>query len=87
MVRKKPVTKVTGIRINKTLKNLAIREIIYIYMCVCVCGFLCIFLLASSVHRVFLSINQSSFDVFLLYHNLSDQILKTLNIPNSKQLA
>ena len=39
MVRKKPATKVTGIRINKTLKNLAIREIIYIYiyMCVCVC--------------------------------------------------
>ena len=37
MVRKKPATKVTGIRINKTLKNLAIREIIYIYICVCVC--------------------------------------------------
>ncbi len=34
MVRKKPATKVTGIRINKTLKNLAIREIIYIYVCV-----------------------------------------------------
>lgn len=34
MVRKKPVTKVTGIRINKTLRNLAIREIIYIYVCV-----------------------------------------------------
>jgi len=68
MVRKKPATKVTGIRINKTLKNLAIREIIYIYiyMCVCVYGFLCIFLLASSVHRVFLSINQSSFDVFII---------------------
>lgn len=37
MVRKKPATKVTGIRINKTLKNLAIREIIYIYIYVCVC--------------------------------------------------
>ena len=34
MVRKKPATKVTGIRINKTLKNLAIREIIYICVCV-----------------------------------------------------
>lgn len=38
MVRKKPATKVTGIRINKTLKNLAIREIIYIYIYMCVCA-------------------------------------------------
>ena len=40
MVRKKPVTKVTGIRINKTLKNLAIREIIYIYIYMCVWFFM-----------------------------------------------
>ena len=33
MVRKKACHKVTGIRINKTLKNLAIRGIIYIYVC------------------------------------------------------
>lgn len=40
MVRKKPATKVTGIRINKTLKNLAIRGIIYIYIYVCVWFFM-----------------------------------------------
>jgi len=37
IVRKKPVTKVTGLRINKTLKNLAIREIIYIYIYIYIC--------------------------------------------------